>query len=192
MADKNANPTQTIVGGAHWCFFAPKGTPLPTTVGSTPGASLDGAFVGLGYTDNDGSSFAVETSTTDLFASQSLDPLRTIVQSAKASFTAPLIQWSADTLVAAFGGGSVTSGGGVHTYEPPAAGTLDDGVLVVDIVDGGTITRLVFERALPVGSITAGLNKTSWGSLPVTWTALAPENADTAWFLITNSSAFGS
>ena len=126
MAEATLNPLATVVAGVHHLFFAPLGTTLPTVVGSAPGQGLDDAFTAVGYTADTGAAFAVDTQTTNLFASQSLDPIRTIVQSKTATIQAPLIEWSASSLTAAFGGGTITAATGGWKYVPPAAGTLDD------------------------------------------------------------------
>ena len=192
MADNNANPTATMVGGVHWAYYAPSGTTVPTDVADEPGDGLDGAFVGLGYTDNDGSSLTVDKQTTDLFASQAFDPLRRIVSQVTTSVTCPFIQWDANTLPVVFGGGEITSTPNGHCYTPPDAATIEEGILVLDVLDGDEIWRWVFERVIAAGSVTANLNKTSWGTLPVTFGALTPESGGAAWKLYgTNDSLDG-
>ena len=117
MAEATLNPLATVVAGVHHLFFAPLGTTLPTVVGSAPGQGLANAFTAVGYTADTGAAFAVDTQTTNLFASQSLDPIRTIVQSKTATIQAPLIEWSASSLTAAFGGGTITANyDGVHKH----------------------------------------------------------------------------
>ena len=126
MAEATLTPLAPLVAGVHHLFFAPLGTTLPTTVGSAPGIGLDAAFTAVGYTADTGAAFAVDTQTTNLFASQSLDPIRTIVQSKTATIQAPLIEWSASSLTAAFGGGTITAATCGWKYVPPPAGTLDE------------------------------------------------------------------
>ncbi len=190
MADATLNPLATVVAGVHHLFFAPLGTTLPTVVGTAPGQGLDDAFTAVGYTADTGAAFAVDTQTQDLYASQSNDPIRTIVQSKKATIQAPLIEWSASSLTAAFGGGTITAATGGWKYVPPAAGELDEVAAVLDIVDGTERIRLVVERGLVAGSISASLVKNAFATLPITFTALAPVVNPTAWHLLGSNDAF--
>lgn len=184
MAEATLTSTATVVGGTHFFFSAPLGTALPTAAPTEAGEGLDDAFVCVGYTSDQGAAFNVDTQTNDLFASQSLDPLRTIVQSQKATVELPMIEWSATSLALAFGGGSVSAVSGGYKYEPPAAGTLAETSGVLDIVDGGYITRLVVERGLVAGSVKAQLVKNAFGALPIVFTALAPVDLPTAWHIV--------
>lgn len=190
MAEATLNPLATLVAGVHHLFFAPLGTTLPTTVGSAPGIGLDAAFTAVGYTADTGAAFAVDTQTTNLFASQSLDPIRTIVTSKTATIQAPLIEWSAASLTAAFGGGTITAASGWWKYVPPDAGTLDEVSAVLDIVDGDERVRLVVERGIFAGSVSATLVKNAFATLPITFTALAPVDQPTAWHLLGSNYAF--
>ena len=190
MAEATLNPLATVVAGVHHLFFAPLGTTLPTVVGSAPGQGLDDAFTAVGYTADTGAAFAVDTQTTNLFASQSLDPIRTIVTSKTATIQAPLIEWSAASLTAAFGGGTITAASGGWKYVPPSAGTLDEVSAVLDIVDGDERVRLVVERGIVAGSVSATLVKNAFATLPITFTALAPVDQPTAWHLLGSNDAF--
>lgn len=185
------DPTATIVGGSHYLFVGPSGTALPTDVGTAPGDGLDAAFLHCGYTADSGSSFKVDTQSTDLYASQSYDPIRTIIQSRKATITAPLIEWNAASIVTAFGGGEITGTSNGSKYTPPAAGTIEEVSAVLDIVDGAELTRIVIERAIIVGSVEGSFNKTSFATLPITLNALAPVTLPTAWFLVGTNAALG-
>lgn len=178
------NADATIVAGSFHAYYATLGTTLPTLAPTTPGEGLDAAFISLGYTTTDGSSFKVETQTKDLFAHQSDDPLRTLITSRKASVDLAFLEWDSDTMVAALGGGSVEAVSGGGQFRPPASGTIEEFAWVFDIVDGLTITRIVAERAIAAGSISAALRKDDWATLPVTVSILAPINEDSGWSII--------
>lgn len=186
------NPLATLVAGVHYAYFAPLGTSLPTACPATPGAGLDDAFGFAGYTADTGAAFQVDTQTTDLYASQSDDPIRTIITSRKATATLPFIEINATTLTTAFGGGTLTTISGGYQYTPPASGTLDEVSGVIDIVDGDEMVRLVMERCIVAGSVNAQLVKNAFTGLPVTVTALAPVNLPTAWHLVGTNSALAS
>lgn len=186
------DPLATVVAGVHHLFFAPRGTTLPTDVGTAPGVGLNAAFTAAGYTADSGAAFAVETQTTDLFASQSDDPIRTIIQSRKATIQAPLIEWNDTTLTTAFGGGTVSATANGYKYTPPTAGTITEVAAVLDIVDGDELIRIVAERGIVAGSVSANLVKNAFAALPIVYTALAPSTLPTAWFLVGTNSALGS
>ena len=192
MVDTTFNPLATVVAGVHYAYFAPLGTPPPTACPTTPGAGLDAAFGFAGYTADSGAAFQVDTQTNDLYASQSFDPIRTIVTSRKASATLPFIEFNYTTLTTAFGGGSMTTISGGYKFTPPAAGTQDEVTGVIDIVDGDEMYRLVMERCIAAGSVNAQLVKNAFTGLPVTVTALAPVTLPTAWHLVGTNTALAS
>lgn len=187
--DTTFNPLATIVGGVHYGYFAPLGTALPTAAPTEPGEGLADAFGFVGYTADTGAAFQVDTQTQDLYASQSFDPIRTIVQSRKATATLPFIEFNEASLTTAFGGGEVTAVSGGYKYVPPEAGTLDEVTGVIDIVDGSELYRLVMERCIVSGSVNAQLVKNAFAGLPVTVTALAPVTLPTAWHLVGTNEA---
>jgi hypothetical protein len=192
MVDTAFNPLATIVAGVHYAYFAPLGTALPAACPTEPGGNLNAAFGFAGYTADTGAAFQVDTQTQDLYASQSFDPIRTIIQSRKATATIPFIEFNFTTLTTAFGGGTMTTISGGYKYTPPAAGTQDEVTGVIDIVDGEEMYRLVMERCIVAGSVNAQLVKNAFTGLPVTVTALAPVTLPTAWHLVGSNSALAS
>lgn len=189
MATAALDSTATLVGGVHHIFVAAFGSTMPTGIGASPGASLDNAFSDLGYTADSGSSFGVDTQSTDLYASQSYDPIRTIITSRKATVTAPLIEWNEDSIITAFGGGAITSVTGGWKYTPPTAGNPTPVSVVVDILDGDVMTRIALERGLVVGSVEATFSKSAFATLPISISALAPVNQTTSWYLVGTSAS---
>ena len=61
---------------------------------------------------------------------------------------------------------------------------------VLDIVDGEERIRLVVERGIVAGSVSATLVKNAFATLPITFTALAPVDQPTAWHLLGSNDAF--
>lgn len=191
-ADTTLQPQSTVVGGTHYLHVAPVGTTLPTDVpadGAEAGDDLNAAFLFVGATADTGAVFTVETSTTDLFSSQLLDVYRTIIQSRKTSVTAPLIDWSAAAISIANGGGTFEATANGTKYTPPPSGSIEETSLVLTILDGGYWTRFVVERGLVAGSMAVNLNKTSFATMPITYTALAPVNQETSWVMYSSNPA---
>jgi len=191
-ADTTLKPQSTIVGGTHYLHLAPVGTTLPDDVpadGAEAGDDLDAAFLFAGATADTGAAFTIETSTTDLFSSQLLDVYRTIIQSKKTTVTAPLIDWSAAAISIANGGGEFTDTPNGTKYTPPPSGSIEETSLVLTILDGGYWTRFVVERGLVAGSVAVNLVKTAFATLPITYTALAPVEQETAWIMYSSNPA---
>ncbi len=186
MADPQLTSTATVVGGQHHLFVAPFGTTLPTDVGTAIGQGLDDAFVDCGYTADSGTQFKVDAQTKDLFASQSLDPIRTLATSRKATIEAPLIEWNERSVTSAFGGEVTTTANG-YKLVPAGSGELVEVTAVLDIEDGDQLYRILIERAISIGSVSGTFAKADFATLPVVLNALAPVTLDTAWeFYSTN------
>lgn len=191
-ADTTLQPTAAVVAGTHYLHFAPLGTTLPTDVpatGGDPGDGIDTAFLFAGATADSGSAFSIEAQTTDLYVSQTLDVYRTIIQSRKASVTAPLVDWTGTAITTSMGGGTITTTTNGYKFEPPASGTIEEVSAVLTIVDGEFFYRFVVERGLVSGSASINLVKTAFATLPISYTALAPTTQATAWVLYSNNPA---
>ena len=166
------DPSETLVAVGGQVSVAPLGTTLPTT---TTGA-LNAAFVGLGYTTDDGVSFSVSKETTDVPAWQSFDPIRTLLTSRTIQASMSLQQWNEDTVPLAFGGGEVSGTTPNFKYTPPSPDDgLDERCMVIDANDGDVHMRLVFPRGLVVDAVETTLSKGATAVLPITFKLLAPE-----------------
>lgn len=164
--------SETIVASGGEVYAAPLGTALPTT---TVGA-LNAAFVGLGYTTEDGVSFSVNRTTEDINAWQSFDPIRTLMTSREVQASFGLQQWNEDTVPLAFGGGTVSGTSPNFKYEPPdpEAG-VDERALIIDTVDGTVHTRIIFPRGLVVEAVETQFQRGATAVLPITFKALKPD-----------------
>lgn len=163
--------TETLVAVGGQVSVAPLGTPLP----ANPTAALNAAFVGLGYTSEDGVSFQVARDITDLRAWQSFDPVRRVMTGRTIQATFALLQWNEATVPFAFGGGTVT-GAGPYKYElPEPEDGLDERSLVIDAVDGTVHTRILLPRVIVVENVETNFQRAQLSELPITVGALAPE-----------------
>lgn len=191
-ADTTLKPESTVVAGEHFIHFAPVGTTLPTdspAIDGDPGDGIDAAFLFAGATADTGAAWTIDAQVTDLYSSQLLDVYRQIVQSKKATLTAPLIDWTGGALTTATGGGTISATANGAKLVPPPQGVIEEMSAVVTIRDGGHFTRLVCERGLVAGSMTIPLVKTGFSTLPITYTALAAVEAEAAWVLYSTNPA---
>ncbi len=176
---------QIRVASKGQVFVAPAGTALPTTEESV----LNGAFVGLGYTTEEGVTLNYEQETEGIKAWQRKGDIRKIVTARNLSVGFQGMQWNADTFALAFGGGEWTEvEPGHHRYDPPGGeDSLTEYAMVLDFQDGDVKFRLVIERGSISDSVETNLVNNAAAVLPVTFAALeVDDEEDRPWFLLTS------
>ena len=62
--------------------------------------------------------------------------------------------------------------------------------MVIDAIDGDRHFRWVINRGNVADAVATNLVRTGAAVLPVTFTALAPEGADRAWFFLSDAAEF--
>lgn len=132
--------SEVRVGVSGELFVAPLGTTLPTDTTSP----LDAAFKGLGYFNDDGVTESFERDTDDITAWQNAKRVRTVITSAKATYTGTLIQTNVDVVETVFGT-SVTQTGGHGSYTISPGTTSGRKAWVQEVLDGDEIKRIVLE-----------------------------------------------
>jgi hypothetical protein len=173
-------------GGIFVARFEDEPT-LPTDL-TTP---LDAAFTNLGYVGDDGVTFNKSEEVEDIKVWQKTTPARRITTSRDFSAAGPLTQWNQDTVATAFGGGEWTEPkSGVFRYDPPDdMDPLAEWVVVVEGQDGDRLDRWVIERANVTGDIETQYVRNAPSLLPVTFSALTPDDKDHPWYYLTNDEA---
>jgi hypothetical protein len=144
--------TAVRVAGTGEAYFAPEGTTAPTDATT----ALNAAFLGLGYTDPDGCQFTFSRNTTDIDAWQG-SKLRVVSNSEPVSVTLKLMETKTNTLLFAFGGGTV----GANTFTPPVEGVNAVRAFVVDVTDVSLKYRYYFPRAQIAGDVSFQLARTN-------------------------------
>lgn len=167
---------EIVVAPFGHIFIAPVGTPVPTDIDDVPD-DIDADWQDLGYLSEDGiqSTFGLET--LDIRAWQAETPVRRQVSARTGAITVSLMEWSEETVVTAFGGGTWTAGGGnTFTYEfPTAADTIAEYAVMFDVEDGDTHHAFMFSRATISGDVTPQWVRGQAALLPVTFALLADE-----------------
>jgi hypothetical protein len=122
-------------------YAAPLGTTLPTDTST----ALNAAFKGLGYFSEDGVTETFEKDTEDITAWQNAKRVRTLITSAKATYSGTLIQTNVDVIETVFGTSvTQTVSHGSYTINPGAtSGRL---AWVLEVIDGAEIKRIVLEE----------------------------------------------
>lgn len=160
-----------VVAGDGHIYMADEGATLPTSV--TTDLSADSDYTELGYTTEDGVTFTLSRSNTDLGVWQSLDPVRIIAASRTSTIAAVLRQFSPENLLAAFGGGTVTKGASSGSYEYPDPDENPVKVVVVDAIDNGKTVRFVYDRVQQEGDVATQLQRGDSANLPLSLRVLA-------------------
>jgi hypothetical protein len=107
--------------GPGQLFIAALGTTEPTDL-TTAWSAVSANWVMLGYTD-DASEFHYEPATDDVEVAEELDPISTQTTGRTATIAFALAQLTATNLKRAMNGGTITTGAGIVTFEPPDLGT---------------------------------------------------------------------
>lgn len=168
----------TVVAGTGQLWVAPVGTTLPA-VDTDPTLALAAAFVGTGYTTEDGVTLSGNLEISEHRVWQNSSPVRRERKSQEIQIGCELVQWDENTLVLAFGGGSVSTGvGGFPTYTFPQAGeALYERAVVLDVTDGARHMRIVVPRMNVADSVEAQFNADNMAVLPVALRSLASATA---------------
>jgi hypothetical protein len=185
------NAAELIVAGNGAISVAPVGTPLPTS----PTASLNAAFLNLGYATEDGVTFTATPDVKDYRAWQSKQAVRREVNAREVQAAFALEQWNEDTVPLAFGGGEITVTGTdpnfVYKYTLPLAGdALDERSLVIDFEDGDRNGRIVVPRGNITDAVETKFQATDLAVLPITFKALEPTDGSAIAYFLFNDSAF--
>jgi len=179
---------QIVVGANGENYTAPEGTPLPANEGS----SLNGAFVEVGYADENGVTLTDTATIADVKVWQSFYPARRIVTDRVFTTGFNLRQWSKGTVELAFGGTVSDLGGGHFKLSPPAPEHLDIRALIVDWHDGAKNYRLVVPKCIQTASVNTKIARAAAADLAVTLSVLAEEGDNEPWHILTNDAAFSS
>lgn len=151
----NANAVR--VAGTGEVYLAPAGTAAPTDA-STP---LPPAWKGLGITSTDGVQFTMSRDTSDIDGWQQ-SKIRVVTNSEPVTVEMTLIETNADTLTAAFGGGTVVETGadsGEYKFTPPEEGSNAIRALCVEFRDGNITYRYFFGRTQVEGDVSFSLTR---------------------------------
>jgi hypothetical protein len=182
------NASELVVASKGNIHVAPFGTTLPAEVDTT----LDVAFVDTGYVNDAGVTLTVTPTIAAVQAWQKLSPIRNIVTARALTAAMSLEQWNQETLALAFGGGTWTMvTPGSYAYTPPADGdALTNYSVVIDARDGDKNLRWVIRKANVTDAVATNLVNTATALLPITFTALTPDDQSSAWYFCSDAVEF--
>ena len=129
----------------------------------------------------------------DIKAWQSFLPITSRVTDSSFTVGLEIMEWDANTLPLAFGGGAITEPTADHyKFTPADPSVLDERAMVLDIHDGTTIWRFVFPRGYQTGSLDTSFTRDEAAILPIEFKVLAPTDGTSSFYIYSNSSALDS
>lgn len=155
------------------------GTLYVAALGSTEPTDLATAWpvawTSLGYT-NEGSEFSYELSTGPVEVAEELDPLKIVAEGREIKVSFALAEVTATNLKRAMNGGTITSGTGIVTFEPPDLGTEVRTMLGFQSEDNQE--RWVWRQCFQTGAVGMERRKgTDKTTIPAEFTVEKPANA---------------
>lgn len=182
------NVDEIVIGGNGSIYVAPLGSPIPSGIDQ----ALSPAWRDAGYVTEDGVTFTDGKTLESVRAWQSLHDLRKFVASKETMAAFSLMQWSAENVVFAFGGGEVAeTSSGNYRYTPPEASAITEGMLAIEWVDGTNDFRLILPRGMVTENVETNISRTAAGLLPITFGVLGTDGVD-PFLLDTNHPAWAS
>lgn len=138
-----------IALGPGYLFAAVLGTTEVTDL-ATAWATVSANWIALGYTD-DGSEFTYETSSENVEVAEELDPVKTALTGRNLKVAFALAEITASNLKRAMNGGTITTGAGFVTFEPPALG--EEVRLMLGFQSEDLTERWIYRQCLQTGNL---------------------------------------
>lgn len=161
------NPATIALGPGH-LLIAPLGTPEPTNLAT----AWDEDWTDLGYTA-EGSEFVYEVTSAPVEVAEELDPVRIVMTGRNARVNFALAEITAANLKRALNGGTITTGTGIVTFDPPAPGAEVRTMLGWE--SDAEDERWIFRQCLQSGSLSLVRRKGAEKStLPVSFALEKP------------------
>ena len=176
------------VGGEAKIFLAPLGTAFPTF-----DVEPADPWVDLGYVTTDGITLTYGREITEIYALQSIDPVRIIQTKAPKSISFAMMQHGREQLFLALGGGTFTdevTPAGVVRYTPPPASFIDERAMLLELVDGTAKYRYEYKRCQNREPVENKLVREDAATFPVTMQILVPSDSSAPFEMLTNDTAF--
>lgn len=142
------NPAGLALGPGK-LYIAVLGTDEPADL-TTPWETVSANWIPLGYTD-EGSTFTYSVDSENVEVAEELDPVAVALTSRELGLTFALAEITATNLKRALNGGSIVSGTGIVTFEPPDLGEEVRTMLGWESEDGSE--RWVYRKCLQVGNM---------------------------------------
>lgn len=182
--------SQVRVAGTGELYLAPVGTTLPTTASGEP----DPAFIGYGYTNEDGVTLSKSVEREGVPAWQSSTPVRYLVTGQELTAQVTFLQSNEEILKLWLGSGDFATDGGVapdtgYRADVPVDPTGQQYAFMLEWKDGAITSRLLIPKVeiTETGDVSLARQATAF---PVTFGALAPDTGSVLATWLTTDPAF--
>lgn len=178
---------EVVVAGDGKVYVAPVGTAFPDFA-AEPAAP----WAELGFFKTDGLTINVAREATDIYAFQSLDPIRTVITQRPMTVAFALQQSGPDQVALALGGGEWAEIGSTDVYEftPPEASYVDERAVLIEIEDGDDKYRYLIPRAVNKEGVEFTFRRDEEVAFPVTMSVLAAPAGLDVFNIQTNAAQF--
>lgn len=151
-----ARGTPTALGlGPGYLYIGPIGTPEPADL-TTAWTTVSPSWAALGYT-TDGSEFDYKLTTAPVDVAEELDPISVQTTGREAILIFGMAEITATNFKRALNGGTITTGTGIVTFEPPDLGTEVRTMLGFESEDH--TERWVFRQCFQTGQLKVARKK---------------------------------
>lgn len=165
--------SEVVIAGSGHVYVADEGTAAPAA--AIPFGAPGAGWRELGYTTDDGVTWARSRQSDGLPVWQSYQPVRTITTGADETISFVLRQFSPDNAIEALGGGTFVMGDtdtpGVLTLPDPSDVAVR--TLLVDAIDGDNVFRTIWQRVQVGGDFETNFQSGDSMNLPIEFSGLA-------------------
>lgn len=177
MPSPGFDAEEVIIAPFGHVYIAPVGTALPANINAT----LNAAWLDLGYLNEDGIQPKFGLTTTDIRSWQADTPIRRIIDARTGEVAISLMQWDHNTVPLAYGGGTwVDDGAGLFHYTfPTPTDVIAEKALLFDVTDGPIHLMFCFYRATISGDVASQFKRGQPALLPITFGLLADDTTHT-------------
>lgn len=180
--------SEVLVPGLNQLFVAEVGTDFPASISETID---ENDWLNMGYFDTDGLKPSFSRESDRVMADQSFDPLRVIITAVPKTLGVNLLQWNADSLILAMGGGEVVEDApGEFTYTPPDESFVDERAALISMIDGDREYRVGYRKVMNQAAMETSFVRSQASVLPIEFVSLAADEGLKPYFIQTNDPAF--
>lgn len=176
------------VAGNATIYVAPLDTAFPAF-----GVAPTAPWVDLGYVTEDGITANYGREITEIYAMQSVEPVRIIATRMPKTIAFALMQQGQEQFMLAMGGGTFATDGAatdVFRYTPPDPSVVDEKAMLVIFTDGGFTYQFEYRRVQNREGVETKFVREDATTFPVTMQILVPADGSASFEMVTDDPAY--
>lgn len=185
----NLNPEEVRSFGTGTIYVGEVGATEPVDIDAAPDTD---EWVAVGHISDAGPRFSFGKSRTQFRSWQSYpDPVRSVAGESTTTVAFDLLQWNAENLAYALGGGEFTTDDtGAYSFEPADASADNERALIIEGTDGDATYRFIFRRTDVQSAVEFAFTPTALAPLAISATVLAAPSGARPYAFQTDDPAF--